>query len=256
MRNLRIGIGVLCLALFVGTTPRIGYSTPQQSANQPPKPPYETHEDHDPNGTGIFYMGREIAQVMGHQAADWLDRPEREAEEAPSKLIRALKLKPGQKVADIGAGSGYLSFPMAKLVAPAGKVYAVDIQQEMLDIIQQKAKENGIKNVVPVLGTITDPKLTKNSIDLIIMVDVYHEFDHPWEMTTAMVRSLKPGGRLVFVEYRQEDPNVPIKLVHKMSEKQVKHEMSLHPLKWVKTLSILPRQHIIIFQKEGASQGK
>ena len=194
-------------------------------------------------------MGREIAQVMGHQAADWLDRPEREAEEAPSLLIRSLKLKPGMAIADIGAGSGYLSFPMAKLVAPSGKVYAVDIQQEMLDIIKKRARVRRLSNVVPVLGTISDPKLEKDSIDLIIMVDVYHEFDHPWEMTTAMVKALKPGGRLVFVEYRREDPNVPIKLVHKMSVEQVRKEMSIHSLKWVKTLTILPRQHIIIFQK-------
>ncbi len=240
--------GILCFTLF-GASLIMSHATPQKSSQKPQKPPYETRADHDPDGIGVFYMGREIAQVMGHQAADWLDRPEREAEEAPSMLIRALKLKPGQMVADIGAGSGYLSMPMAKLVAPAGKVYAVEIQQEMLDIIDKRMKEANVFNVVPTLGTITDPKLPKNSIDLIIMVDVYHEFDHPWEMTRAMVRSLKPGGRIAFVEYRLEDPNVPIKLVHKMTEKQVKYEMSIHSLKWVKTLNILPRQHIIIFQK-------
>jgi ubiquinone/menaquinone biosynthesis C-methylase UbiE len=220
-----------------------------KAAQERGKPRYETREDHDPDGIGKFYMGREIAQVMGHEAADWLDRPEREAEEAPSMLIKALKLKPGQVVADVGAGSGTLSFPMAKRVAPTGKVYAEDIQPEMLDLVRQRMVQSGQQNVVPLLGTITDTKLPPASVDLILLVDVYHEFDHPYEMTVSMVRALKPGGRLVFVEYRQEDPNVPIKPLHKMSEKQVRREMSIFPIKWVETINILPRQHIIIFRK-------
>ncbi len=215
-------------------------------------PKYEFFDNHDSDGIGKFYMGREIAQVMGHQAADWLDRPEREAEEAPSLLIKSLKLKPGMTVADIGAGSGYLTFPIAKLVAPVGKVYAEEIQQEMLDIIQKRMKERSVSNIVSVLGTTKDTKLPENSTDLILLVDVYHEFDFPWEMTRSMVKALKPGGRLVFVEYRGEDPNVPIKLVHKMSVKQVKLEMSIQPLKWVETIRVLPRQHIIVFAKTAA----
>lgn len=212
-------------------------------------PRYQYFENHDPDGIGKFYMGREIAQVMGHEGADWLDRPEREAEEAPSMLLKALKLKPGMVIADIGAGSGALSFPMAKLVAPSGKVMAEDIQPEMLDIIRKRMKERGVENVVPVLGTITDTKLPDSSVDLILLVDVYHEFDHPWEMTRSMVKALKPGGRLVFVEYRAEDPEVPIKPVHKMTVRQVRKEMSVQPLKYVETNEILPRQHIIIFTK-------
>jgi len=212
-------------------------------------PAYITHADHDPDGIGVFYMGREIAQVMGHQAADWLDRPEREAEEAPSILVKSLDLKPGMQIADIGAGSGYLSFLMAKPILPKGVVYAEDIQQEMLDIVTKKANQNRQKNVVPWLGTITDPKLPADSIDLMILVDVYHEFDHPYEMTKNMVKDLKKGGRLVFVEYRQEDPDVPIKLVHKMSVAQVKKEMAIFPLTYQKTIEILPRQHIIVFTK-------
>jgi ubiquinone/menaquinone biosynthesis C-methylase UbiE len=223
----------------------------QTSAQKPPR--YETRAEHDPDGTGVFYMGREMAQVMGHEGADWLDRPEREAEEAPSLLIKALKLRPGNVVADIGAGSGYLSFKMARYVAPTGKVYAEDIQPEMLDIVRKKSADLGIKNVVPWLGTITETKLPDSSVDLIILVDVYHEFDHPYEMTQSMIKALKTGGRLVFVEYRKEDPNVPIKLVHKMTENQVKREMSIFPLKWVETNRILPRQHIIIFQKTPVS---
>jgi ubiquinone/menaquinone biosynthesis C-methylase UbiE len=223
---------------------------PPPTAANPNQPRYVYRYPHDPNGTGKFYMGREIAQVMGHQAAEWLDRPERDVEEQPNKMIEALQLKPGDVVADIGAGSGFITFRLAPLVAPKGKVYAVDIQPEMLDIIRKRMKEKKVENVEPILGTITDPKLPPNSVDLILMVDVYHEFDHPYEMTQAMVRALKPGGRLVFVEYRLEDPRVPIKLVHKMSEKQVRLECSPHPLKWVETLNILPRQHIIVFRKD------
>lgn len=212
-------------------------------------PRYTYRRIHDPNGTGKFYMGREIARVMGHEAAEWLDRPEREAEEQPAKLMEALKLKPGMAAADVGAGSGFFTFRMAEAVGPTGKVLAVDIQPEMLAIIRKRAAERGLKNVQPVLGAITDPRLPPNGVDLILMVDVYHEFDHPWEMTQAMVRSLKRGGRLVFVEYRMEDPGVPIKLVHKMSEEQVRKEMSVQPLKWVDTVEVLPRQHIILFER-------
>jgi ubiquinone/menaquinone biosynthesis C-methylase UbiE len=212
-------------------------------------PRYEKRDEHDPNGIGVFYMGREIAQVMGHEGADWLDRPEREKEEAPSLLVKALGLKPGMAVADIGAGSGYLSFLMAKQVAPKGQVFAEDIQPEMLDIVRAKAKKLGIKNVVPWLGTTTDPKLPPASMDLMIMVDVYHEFDQPYEMVNSMVKALKKGGRIVFVEYRKEDPMVPIKEVHKMSVAQVRKEMSVFPLVWKETMGILPRQHIIVFSK-------
>lgn len=222
----------------------------QNQANaQPKKPPYVIRSFHDPNGTGIFYQGREIALVMGHEGADWLDRPEREEEEAPMLLVKALKLKPGMVIADIGAGSGYLSFMMAKQVAPGGKVLAVDIQPEMLQIIEQKKKQNGIRNIEVVLGKTDDPKLPEKSCDLQIMVDVYHEFDKPYEMITAMVKAMKIGGRLVFVEYRKEDPRVPIKEVHKMSAAQVKKEMGLFPLKFVENNPILPRQHILIFER-------
>ncbi len=234
----------LCRGLF-------GVAVVLLAQGQPAQPPrYETRRDHDPDGIGKFYLGREIAHVMGYQAAGWLERTERDREEKTSKLLPALKLKEGDVIADIGAGSGYFTFPMAKLVGNKGKVYAVDIQQEMLNIIKTRMKQGKVTNVVPVKGTLTDPKLRENSIDLILMVDVYHEFSHPYEMTAAMVKALKPGGRLVFVEYRLEDPKVPIKTLHRMSQKQVLKEMAPHPLRHATTLDVLPWQHIIIFEKK------
>ncbi len=223
----------------------------QESAKTADRQPrYETREDHDPNGIGKFYLGREIAHVMGHQAAGWLERPEREQEEQPNKLVDALKIRRGDVIADIGAGSGYITFRLADRVGPTGKVLAVDIQPEMLAIIRDRMKKQKVTNVEPIQGKENDPQLPANAADLILMVDVYHEFAYPWEMTQAMIRALKPGGRLVFVEYRMEDPDVPIKLVHKMTQKQVRKEMAVQPLRWKETLDVLPQQHIIIFEKE------
>ncbi len=227
------------LAVLTGSAP----------AAAPPVEKYQYKRVHDPDGIGKFYMGREIAMVMGHQAAEWLERPERQKEERTDKLLKILELKPGMVVADVGAGSGYFSFPMARQVGPKGKVLAVDIQDEMLDIIRKRMKARKVSNIEPIKGTESDPNLPEGKVDLILMVDVYHEFSFPAEMTTAMVRSLKVGGKLVFVEYRLEDPNVWIKLVHKMTKKQVIREMKPHPLKHFKTSDTLPQQHVIIFEK-------
>lgn len=210
-------------------------------------PHYEYRTEHSPDGIGKFYLGREIAHVMGHEAAAWLDRPEREAEEHPDKLIAAMDLRPGQVVADIGAGTGYFTFRMAPLVAPKGKVLAVDIQQEMLDMLRAKAKEQKITNVQTVLGAENDPKLPAGEVDVVLMVDVYHEFDQPYEMMSAIKKSLRPNGRVALVEYRGEDPAVPIKPLHKMTETQARREMEAAGLRWVKTVGTLPRQHILIF---------
>ncbi len=215
------------------------------------KPKYEYREEHDPNGIGKFYLGREIAHVMGYQAAGWLERKERIKEEDPAKLIKALDIKDGMVVADVGAGSGYHTFMISPLVGEKGKVIASDIQQEMLDLVTKKAKEKKVTNVEPVKGTTTDPKLPAGGVDLILLVDVYHEFDHPFEMTEKMVDALKPGGRLVFVEFRAEDDKVLIKAVHKMSERQVLKEMAVFPeMQHTKTVGTLPWQHVVVFTKK------
>lgn len=212
---------------------------------------YQFLQDHDQDGIGKFYMGREIAFVMGFPAATWLERPEREEEERLTLLVRSLKLKPGMVVADIGAGSGVISMMMAKVVGKSGKVIAVDIQQEMLQLLGDKIKDRNIKNIELVLGTVKSPKLEADSIDLALMVDVYHEFEFPYETMLELSKALKPGGRVAFVEYRKEDPDVPIKLVHKMTEKQIKAEIGQPEfgLEWKETVRTLPRQHIVIFER-------
>lgn len=214
-----------------------------------PDPLYEKREQHDRDGIGTFFMGREIAHVMGHQAADWLERPEREEEEKTEQMVEALKFRQGEIVADIGCGSGYVARKISKHIGDKGIIYGVDIQQEMLDLLMKRMAMFRITNVKPILGDITDPKLPAESCDTMIMVDVYHEFDHPYEMISAMVKALKPGGRIVFVEFRGEDPKVPIKLLHKMTIEQVRKEMSLQPLEFVESIETLPWQHIIIFRK-------
>jgi ubiquinone/menaquinone biosynthesis C-methylase UbiE len=211
---------------------------------------YEKRAQPSRDGIGKMYFGREISHVMGHQGAEWLERPEREEEERTDVLIDALALKPGEVVADIGAGSGYFSWRMARKVGTNGKVYAVEIQQEMLDILMANMRKRRVGAIVePVLGTVQDPKLPEAGVDPILLVDVYHELDFPYEMTRAMIKALKPGGRLVLVEYRGEDPNVPIKPLHKMTVAQVRKEMSVHPVKFEQTMTMLPRQHVIVFRK-------
>jgi SAM-dependent methyltransferase len=208
----------------------------------------ERESIHSPDGIGKFYMGREIAKVMGHTEAMWLERSTREVEEKPTLVMRSLDLQPTDTVADIGAGTGYFSFRMAKLV-PKGQVLAVDIQPEMIDILNFLKNDQKITNVEPVLGNETSPNLPTNTVDLALMVDAYHEFNYPREMMSNIVTALKPGGRVVLVEYRGENPFIPIKGLHKMTQKQVKKEMAAVGLKWVKTQDNLPQQHILVFTK-------
>ncbi len=200
------------------------------------------------DGIGKLYMGREISHVMGHRGAAWLERPAREREERTDLLIQALPLERGDVIADIGAGTGYFSFPIAARV-PDGEVLAVDIQPEMQALIEQRKTELGVANVRSVLGTETDPGLAPASVDMILIVDAYHEFSYPREMGEAMVRALKPGGQIVLVEYRGEDPAVMIKPLHKMSETQARKEMEALGLRWEETMDVLPLQHILVFRK-------
>ena len=229
---------------------QVGRQKKQADAN------YSFQADHDPNGIGKFYMGREIAHVMGFgprgSGARWLERTSREREEKLSLMIKSLKLKPGDVIADIGAGSGVISILMAEQIGPKGKVLAVDVQQKMLDRLKARCKKLGVTNVEPVKGIAKSPQLKSQSVDMAIFVDVYHELDFPYEMMREISKSLKTGGRAVFVEYRMEDRTVPIKLVHKMTQAQVKREIGRPELalKWKETIGVLPWQHIIIFEKQ------
>jgi len=207
------------------------------------------------DGIGKFTMGREIAQVMGWQGAGWLERSEREQEERTDLLLPELDLKPGMVVADIGAGTGYFSRRMAQQVGAAGRIYAVDVQPEMVSMLTALARQPGLSSIVPVLGGKDDVRLPAGALDLAIMVDVYHELEYPREVLASIVRALKPGGRVVFVEYRAEDPQVPIKALHKMSEAQVKSEAQAkteaagQALAWERTAGRLPWQHVVVFRK-------
>ncbi|MBE9104872.1 class I SAM-dependent methyltransferase [Nostoc cf. edaphicum LEGE 07299] len=213
---------------------------------------YEQRLIHSPDGIGKYYMGREIAQVMGYTGAGWLERPSREREEQPSKVVSLLNLKPNDVVADIGAGTGYLSFRIAPLLT-TGKVLAVDVQPEMLEIIELFKKEKNITNVESVLATLSDPNLPSESIDLALMVDAYHELEYPQEVMQGIVKALKPGGRVVLVEYRGENPFIMIKRLHKMTQKQVRKEMQAVGLVWRETKNLLPQQHLMIFEKPDSS---
>jgi SAM-dependent methyltransferase len=245
MRTCLFALVAGCIALAVP-----GARSANAPANVPSTNRYDYRANHSRDGIGKFYFNREIAHVMGHQAADWLERPERDAEEHTDTLVAHLSIQPGEVIADIGAGTGYFTRRLARKTGPKGLVLAVDIQPEMLALLETNMAQAGITNARPVLGTITDPKLPPASVDLALMVDVYHEFDHPFEMMQAIATALKPGGRVVFVEFRGEDPAVPIKALHKMTEAQVKLEMSGLPLHWGETLGVLPRQHIITFYKD------
>jgi ubiquinone/menaquinone biosynthesis C-methylase UbiE len=192
--------------------------------------------------------GRPIASVMSHRAAAWLDRPEREREEAPSKAIVALEIKDGQVVADVGAGSGYYTMLLASAVGERGRVYATDIQPEMLALVKQKVESAKIANVELVLGTESDPRLPADALDLILMVDVYHELAQPQAMLRALRRALRRNGRLVLIEFRKENPDIPIREEHKMSVREARMELEAEEYRFDRVIDILPWQHILIFR--------
>jgi SAM-dependent methyltransferase len=235
----------LALALLVLAS--IAVTVPVRADGAPPGIGVYQQTPPSRDGIGKRYMGREISHVMGHQGARWLERPEREREEGTDLLIAELGLEPTDIVADIGAGTGYFVFRISPLV-PQGQVLAVDIQQEMLDIIESRAAGTA-DNVSTVLGTVTDINVPDSSVDLILLVDAYHEFSHPREMGRSMFRALKPGGRVALVEYRAEDPSVAIKPLHKMSQEQAIREMEALGLRWAATSDRLPQQHLMFFTR-------
>ena len=201
------------------------------------------------DGIGKRYMGREISGVMGWQGAAWLERNERQREERTDLLLKALALKPGMVVADIGAGTGYLTRRMAPAVLPGGKIFAVDLQPEMVRILEKSVKHAGLLQVEVRRSAVDDVLLPANSVDLAVMVDVYHELAYPYEVMTSLMKALKPGGQVVFVEYKAEDIRVPIKPLHKMSEVQIRREAAVFDLEWERTVSSLPWQHVVVFRK-------
>ncbi|MFQ5570074.1 MAG: class I SAM-dependent methyltransferase [Rhodothermales bacterium] len=210
---------------------------------------YVYRSNQSPDGTGKVYMGREIAAVTEHDpGAVWLERPEREETEFPNRVVEALEMRTDDVVADIGAGTGYFTFRISPHV-PRGKVLAVDIQAEMLEQIRLRMEADSIANVEPILGTIDNPNLPDGAVDIILIVMSYHEFSHPHEMMEYIVQALRPGGRLVLVEYRGEDLTIPMEPLHKMTEEQVRREVEAHGLVWRQTKDVLPQQHFIVFEK-------
>jgi ubiquinone/menaquinone biosynthesis C-methylase UbiE len=196
-----------------------------------------------------IYEGRVIAQTMHWQGAGWLIRHKREREEAATRMREELRLKPGMTVCDLGSGNGYHTLPMAESVGPLGKAYAVEIQPEMLDMLRQRAEGRSLDNIECLVSTPLDPKIPADSCDLVLMVDVYHEFSHPAEMLAGIRKALKPDGVVVLVEFRAEDDNVPIKPEHKMSKAQIVKELGLNGFKLVREFDGLPWQHMMFFGK-------
>jgi protein-L-isoaspartate O-methyltransferase len=221
------------------------------ACHAPAQTPIYSLKQGDPNGIGKWYMGREIAYVMGHQGIGWLERTEREEEENTTALLKNMALKLGETVADVGAGSGYHVVKMAPLVGPAGTVYAVDIQPEMIEFLQQRVQKAQLKQVKTVLNNDSSVQLPKAQVDKILLVDVYHEFAFPYEMAVSMLQALKPGGKLFLVEFRAEDRNVPIKTIHKMGVAQARKEFEAAGFVWVENISNLPWQHCMVFAKPG-----
>jgi SAM-dependent methyltransferase len=227
------------------------FALPAPAAEAPPR---YAKVAPSPDGIGKSYMGREIAQVMSFHGAQWLERPERAQEERPDLVLAALDIKPGMALADIGAGTGYYARRMARRAGSKGVVYAVEVQPGMMALLEKELARHLATSARAHLGTPTDPRLPAESLDLAVMVDVYHELEYPYEMLAAIVRALKPGGRVAFVEFRANDAAVPIKPLHTMTEEQVRREAAVHPLEWVKTVRELPWQHVILFRKTGAAR--
>lgn len=234
------------LTLLVSTIVHGLYA--QESAQEPDPPKSKIPEGRE------VYMGRRIAQTMHYLGAEWLIRDEREREERCSMMLTNLGIKTGMTICDMGCGNGFHTLPMAQMTGNKGVVYGVDVQSEMLSFLRERMEEQGIENVIPILGSFHNPRLPTETIDMILLVDVYHEFSHPEEMLAAMRKSLKPDGVIVLVEYRAEDPDVPIKKLHKMSKDQINLELEANGFKLVKEFDELPWQHMMFFGKDDQTE--
>ena len=222
-----------------GTLPK-ATSAPHDSVDVPLPPP-RTH-----------YLGREIAATMHFEGAPWLVRESRQREEDCNTMLRELRLQPGMTVCDMGCGNGFYTLPMAEQVGPSGQVLAVDIQPEMLRLLEERADQSQLTNVKLLLGTPMDPALPEGKVDLILCVDVYHEFAYPEQMLAAMRRALSPQGQLVLVEFREEDRRVPIKPLHKMSKRQILKELKPNGFRLARQFDELPWQHMMFFERDDA----
>lgn len=243
-------IGLVCVILWVRQPARLAAAAPAAPSPAPPLAPIPDYEFRpaSPDGIGKFFLGREISKVMGHTGIGWLERDQREAEEAPSRAIAALDLPPDTVIADIGAGSGYYSLRLAPML-PSGRVVAVDIQQEMLDYLGKRAGELSLTNIQTHLGAVDDLRLPPASLDAALLVDAYHEFSHPREMLASLLLALKPGGKVFLLEFRGEDPRVPIRPLHKMTLAQARSEFEACGFRFTENRRHLPWQHLLVFSK-------
>jgi SAM-dependent methyltransferase len=240
---------VLLSAFLAGT-----WLTPASPHSRVLAAPPETAVVVEPSSSApARYMGREIATTMHYSGAAWLVRESRQREEDCQRLLKELDIRPGQVICDMGCGNGFYTLKLARLTGSQGKIYAVDIQQEMLDMLRTMARNEKLQNVIPVLGAERDPHLPEGALDLVLMVDVYHEFSRPEEMLRAIRRSLKPAGRIASVEFRAEDPKVPIKPLHKMSKQQILKEFEANGLKVAGQFDGLPWQHLMFFSRDDGS---
>jgi ubiquinone/menaquinone biosynthesis C-methylase UbiE len=268
-RHLGFAIALLALPLGVPLTDPVNVQAQGTGAAANPRTKAQTGPDQEKTKTGRaqarpkarrarsgFYMGRRIADVMSWQGAEWLFRETRVEEEQPAAMLDALKIPPGSTVADVGAGAGYHSIPLARRVGPEGTVLATDVQPEMIQMLKQRAQAEGVSNVKPLLCSQRDTKLPDGKVDLVLMVDVYHECTDPESTLLGLHKALRPGGRLVLVEFRGEDPEVPIKPEHKMTLKQVRREVEPQGFTFKTSLEFLPWQHVIIFEKPTGSGSK
>ena len=228
--------------------PTLSIQSPLIAQEQPAKDIFSSRNGTPPAVS--VYKGRRVAMTMHYRGAEWLIRNEREREERCSLMLANLGIKPGMTVCDMGCGNGFYALQLAKMVGPKGQVLGVDIQPEMLKFLRDRMEQKNINNITPILGSLHDPRLPRNQVDLVLLVDVYHEFSHPEQMLKAIRESLKPTGVIALLEYRSEDPKVPIKLLHKMSKKQIMKEFPPNGFKLVKEYDKLPWQHMMFFGRD------